>query len=50
MNVILKLKLQFELKSLFFLGGHGQLDLQAVENGGEGAQVRHQAAIFRSPF
>jgi hypothetical protein len=26
-----------------FLGGNGQLDLQAVENRGEGAQVRHQA-------
>ena len=26
-----------------FLGGNGELDLQAVENGGERAQVRHQA-------
>ena len=26
-----------------FLGGNGELDLQAVENGGERTQVRHQA-------
>ena len=26
-----------------FLGGNGELDLQAVENRGERAQVRHQA-------
>ena len=26
-----------------FLGGNGELDLQTVENGGERAQVRHQA-------
>ena len=29
-----------------FLGGDGQLDLQAVKDRGEGAQVGHQAAHF----